>query len=183
MSRYRRAAVPGAAYFFTLTTYRREPLLTHAEVLAALRSAHRMVRTTRPFRVEAMVVLPDHLHAVWNLPPEDAEYAIRWSLIKRQVSQAARHLLHASQSASRHQRRELALWQRRYWEHRIRDEADYARHVDYIHYNPVKHGLVSEVAQWPYSSFHRFVRLGLHTPDWGGTAPSRAEGGDGEFGE
>jgi putative transposase len=160
MSRYRRPTVPGAAYFFTLATYRRQPLLTKSEVLAALRSAHRMVRTTRPFRVEAMVVLPDHLHAVWTLPLEDADYAIRWSLIKRHVSQAVRHLLRTSQSASRHQRREIALWQRRFWEHQIRDETDYARHVDYIHYNPVKHGLVSEVAEWTYSTFHRFVRIG-----------------------
>ncbi|MGH8523445.1 MAG: REP-associated tyrosine transposase, partial [Gammaproteobacteria bacterium] len=141
-------------------------LLTQAEVLTALRSAHRVVRATRPFRVEAMVVLPDHLHAVWSLPSGDADYSTRLSLLKRHVSQTVRHLLLASQSASRHKRRELALWQRRFWEHQIRDAGDYARHVDYVHYNPVKHGLVAEVRDWPYSTFHRYVRLGLYPNDW-----------------
>ncbi|MDQ3581795.1 MAG: transposase [Pseudomonadota bacterium] len=137
--------------FFTLNTYRRQVLLTQAEVLTALRSAHRVVRATRPFRVEAMVVLPDHLHAVWSLPSGDADYSTRLSLLKRHVSQTVRHLLLAGQSASRHKRRELALWQRRFWEHQIRDAGDYARHVD--HYNLVKHGLVAEVRDWPYWSF------------------------------
>jgi putative transposase len=115
MSRYRRAPIPGATYFFTLNTYRLQALLTHAEVLTALHSAHRVVRATHPFHVEAMVILPDNLHAVWSLPPEDAEYSTRLSLLKRHVSQRVRHLL----SASRHKRRELALWQRRFWEHQI----------------------------------------------------------------
>jgi putative transposase len=96
MSRYRRAPIPGATYFFTLNTYRWQALLTHGEVLQALRSAHRVVRATHPFRVDAMVVLPDHLHAVWSLPPEDADYSTRLSLLKRHVSQAVRHLLSAS---------------------------------------------------------------------------------------
>jgi REP element-mobilizing transposase RayT len=117
MSRYRRAPIPGATYFFTLNTYRRQALLTHAEVLTALHSAHRVVRATHPFRVEALVILPNHLHAVWSLPPEDTDYSTRLSLLKRHVSQMVRHLLSASQSASRHKRWELALWQRRFWEH------------------------------------------------------------------
>ncbi len=142
MSRYRRAPIPGGTYFFTLNTYRRQVLLTQAEVLTALRSAHRVVRATRPFRGEAMVVLPDH--PVWSLPSGDADYSTRLSLLKRHVSQTVRHLLLASQSASRHKRRELALWQRRFWEHQIRDAGDFARHVDYVHCNPVKHGLVAE---------------------------------------
>jgi len=104
-------------------------------------------------------------------------------LLKRHVSQAVRHLLRASQSASRHKRREIALWQRRFSEHRIRDDDDYARHVDYIHYNPVKHGLIPEVCEWPYSTFHRFVRLGLCPRDWAGSAQVPAECGDAEFGE
>jgi len=114
MSRYRRAPIPGGTYFFTLNTYRQQVLLTQAEVLTALHSAHRVVRATRPFRVDAMVVLPDHLHALWSLPSGDADYSTRLSLLKRHVSQTVRHLLLASQSASRHKRRELALWQRRF---------------------------------------------------------------------
>ena len=125
---------------------------------------------------------PDHLHTVWTLPPEDAEYAIRWSLLKGHF-QAVRHLLRASQSASRHDRREICLWQRRFWEHGIRDNADYARHIDYVHYNPVKHGLVAEVCEWPYSTFHRFVRMGLSPGDSAGNAQEPTESGDGDFGE
>jgi len=173
----------GRTYFFTLNTYRRQVLLTQAEVLTALRSAHRVVRATRPFRVEAMVVLPDHLHAVGSLPSGDADYSTHLSLLKRHVSQTVRHLLLASQSASRHKRRELALWQRRFWGHQIRDAGDYARHVDHVHYNPVKHGLVAEVRDWPYSRFHRYVRLGLYPNDWAGTAVARTQGGYGELNE
>ncbi len=148
--------------------------------MTALRSAHRAVRVRFPFRIDAMVVLPDHFHAVWTLPPEDADYSTRLSLLKRQVSQAVRHLLSPSQSASRHKRRELALWQRRFWEHQIRDEGDYARHVDYVHYNPVKHGLVAEVRAWPYSTFHRYVRLGVYPQDWAGGTLAETDGRYGE---
>jgi len=182
MSRYRRAPIAGGTYFFTLNTYRRQVLLTQPEVLTALRSPHRVVRATRPFRVEAMVVLPDHLHAVWSLPSGDADYSTR-ELAQTPRLPDARHLLLASQSASRHKRRELVLWQRRFWEHQIRDAGDYARHVDYVHYNPVKHGSVAEVRDWPYSTFHRYVRLGLYPNDWAGTAVARTQGGDGELNE
>jgi len=129
------------------------------------------------------VVLPDHLHALWTLPPGDADYAIRWSLIKRQVSQSSRHLIVQPQSASRSKRREIGFWQRRYWEHFIRDDADFERHVDYVHYNPVKHGLVEQVRDWHYSTFHRYVRLGMCPSDWaGGDAVVTGEG-YGEFAE
>ncbi len=180
MSRYRRARTPGATYFFTVNTYRRQRLLTDSEVLYALREATRLIRAEHPFQLDAMVVIADHLHAVWTLPPNDADYSIRWGLLKRYVSQRVRHRLQEPQSASRHMRGELGLWQRRFWEHQIRDEVDYARHVDYAHYNPVKHGLVRRVCDWPHSTFHRFVRLGLYPPDWAGGGVEDA--GD-EFGE
>jgi putative transposase len=137
-------------------------------VLRALRDAFHRVRAEHPFLLEAVVVLPDHMHAVWTLPAGDANYGKRWSLIKRYVSQASRHLTGQVVNASRDKRRELAFWQRRFWEHQIHDDADYARHVDYLHYNPVKHGLVSRVRDWPYSTFHPFVRFGIYPVDWAG---------------
>jgi putative transposase len=169
MSRYRRAPVAGATYFFTVNTYRRQKILTHPDALRALREAVRAVKQRLPFHVDALVVLPDHLHAVLTLPPEDGDFSSRLSLIKRQVAQSARHLVAEAQTASRVKRRELGFWQRRFWEHQIRDEADYARHIDYVHYNPVKHGLVTRVADWPYSTFHRDVRLGVYPPEWAGS--------------
>ena len=183
MPRYRRSHAPGTTYFFTVNTYRRQQLLTHPDVLATLRTSFRTVRAQHPFRIDALVVLPDHLHSLWTLPPGDADYAVRWSLIKRQVSQASRHLVDQSQSASRSKRREIGFWQRRYWEHLIRNELDFERHVDYVHYNPVKHGLVEHVRDWPYSSFHRYVRLGMCPIDWAGGETVEITSGYGEFDE
>ncbi len=178
MSYYRRSHAPGATWFFTVNTYRRQPILTHPDAITALRTALHSVREQHPFKIDAMVVMPDHLHAIWTLPPGDANFAIRWSLIKRQVSQAARHLVNQTQSASRVKRREINFWQRRYWEHQIRNDADFDRHVDYAHYNPVKHGHVERVIDWPYSTFQRYVRLGICPAEWAG-------GGElvGDFGE
>ena len=168
MSRYRRLHTPGTTWFFTVITHERQPLLTHPDTIAALRAAMRAVRGLHPFQIDAVVILPDHLHALWTLPPDDSDYALRWSKIKRSVSQAMRHLIERPQSESSVRRREIGFWQRRFWEHQIRDEDDFARHVDYVHYNPVKHGLVDCVRDWPYSSFHRYVRAGLCPIDWGG---------------
>src|SRR5215203_6183745 len=166
MVRYRRNFVPGGCYFFTLTLAdRRSSALVHE--IAALRAAFRRARRQRPFSIEAIVVLPDHLHAIWTLPPEDADYSGRWRLIKTLFSN---HVIAARGDTRRHRNGELALWQRRYWEHTIRSDDDFSRHVDYIHFNPVKHGLVSRVQDWPYSSFHRYVRQGLLPEDWGGDA-------------
>lgn len=124
MSRYRRARVEGATYFFTVVTYRRQPILTHADTLRALRQSLREVKTSRPVHLDALVLLPDHFHVVLTLPPEDADYAIRLSLIKRHIAQSARHLTKAPQTLSRVKRRKLGFWQRRFWEHRIRDDTD-----------------------------------------------------------
>ncbi|MBI3772502.1 MAG: transposase [Gammaproteobacteria bacterium] len=180
MSYYRRSRVPGTIYFFTVNTYRRQRILTHPEVINALRKALRSVRAQHPFRIDALVILPDHLHALWTLPPGDADYATRWSLIKRQVSQASRHLITHEQNDSQKKRREIGFWQRRYWEHQIRNDTDFTRHVDYAHYNPVKHGLVAQVRDWPHSTFHRYVRLEMCPLDWGGGDVITAGDGFGE---
>jgi REP-associated tyrosine transposase len=176
----RRAAVKGGTYFFTAATFQRRPLLTTDRVRAALRDAIQQVRATSPFTVEAWVLLPDHLHCIWTLPPDDTDFSRRWGMIKRLVSGCCAGDLASSVATtpSRVHRREAAFWQRRYWEHLIRDEDDFHRHVDYIHWNPVKHGLVQRAAQWPYSTFHRFVSDGVYAADWG-----IADSDHGNFGE
>lgn len=168
MSSYRRARDAGACYFFTLVSHQRHAVLTDAPVRAALRHAIEKVRMSHPFIIEGWVLLPDHLHCLWRLPEGDAAYGLRWSMIKRLTSQAVR--LPGTISLSRSLRRESCLWQRRFREHRIRDEDDYRRHMDYLHFNPVKHGLVGRVADWPWSSFHRLVKKGVYPADWGSDA-------------
>lgn len=162
--RYRRANIPGATYFFTVNLADRSSalLVDHIDVL---REVMRTVLQARPVEIVAMAVLPDHLHAIWRLPEGDADFSLRWSLIKAAFSRA----LPKSEAitASRERKRERGIWQRRYWEHLIRDEEDLERHVAYIHGNPVKHGYVTKAADWPYSSIHRYVKEGLASPDWG----------------
>ena len=167
MTRYRRNFVPGGSYFFTVNlAERRLRLLTeHVDIL---RAAFRVTRTRHPFTVNAVVVLPDHLHAIWTLPEGDADFALRWRLIKSSFSRGLPQGERISQS--RAGKGERGIWQRRYWEHTLRDDADFARHADYIHFNPVKHGLVTRVKDWRYSSFHRMVRLGTYPDDWAGDA-------------
>lgn len=131
--RYRRRRRAGATWFFTVVTYRRQPVLCQAEVLAILRSVLREKRQRRPFRIPAMVVLPDHLHCLWTLPADDSDFPLRWRRIKGETARRVAIIRGERQP----------LWQARYWEHMIRDDADFGRHVDYIHFNPVKHGLVS----------------------------------------
>lgn len=181
MPEYRRSNVAGGTYFFTLVTHQRKPLLLHPPVRAALREAIEYVRANRPFTVEAWVLLPDHLHCIWTLPAGDAGFSKRWGVIKQRVSSRCRaqSIVADDLSASKQHRREAGLWQRRYWEHLIRDEHDYRRHMDYIHWNPVKHGLVKQASEWPYSTFHRHVRDGLYPADWG----SAARANEGSYGE
>lgn len=176
MSNYHRAR-DGRLYFFTLTTEQRRPLLTQPELRSALRQAIEQVRQRYPFVIHAWVLLPEHLHCIWELSDDDGDYGRRWSMIKRHTSQQL--ALPTSVSLSRHLRRESGLWQRRFWEHQIRDQQDYQRHLDYVHWNPVKHGLVRQVVDWPWSSFHRLVRLGLYPADWGGCSVQD----EGRFGE
>jgi len=141
-----------------------------------LRSAFRTTRVERPFTIDAIVVLPDHVHTIMALPPHDADFSGRWRRIKSLFTRGA---VAAGTTAQRNRKGEYSLWQRRFWEHTIRDEDDFARHVDYIHFNPVKHGLVGRVRDWPYSSFHRYVQSGLLPEDWAGS--SHDDGGG--FGE
>ena len=169
MSHYRRAQQTGGTYFFTVVTYRRQPFLCDNDVRAALRNAIEQVRERRGFHIDAWVLLPDHLHCIWTLPKDDADFSTRWSRIKRHVTQRCgpRLLRPEWLTESKQSHRESTLWQRRFWEHVIRDEADYRAHVDYLHCNPVKHGYVKRVIDWPYSSFHRYVKEGVYEPDWG----------------
>lgn len=165
MPNYHRVHQPGGCYFFTVNCAERASNRLLVEHIDLLREAFRYVRTAWPFDIEAMVVLPDHLHCLMTLPEGDADYAVRLRLIKSHFS---RHVPKGEAlNASRAKRGERGVWQRRYWEHLIRDPDDWQRCVDYIHWNPVKHGLVYRVGDWPYSSFHRFVRDGRLPKDWG----------------
>jgi len=176
MTNYRRNFLSGGSFFFTMNLAERRLRLLTAHI-DLLRQAFRNVRRRHPFDIEAIVVLPDHLHAVWTLPEDDADFALRWRLIKTIFSRG----LPAGEriSASRAGKAERGIWQRRYWEHTLRDEKDFAWHVDYIHFNAVKHGHVKRVRDWPYSSFHRMVKLGIYPLDWAGDATDDA----GAFGE
>ena len=167
---YRRALVPGGTFFFTLVTERRRPVFAADDAVAVLRDAFRSVRRSRPFGIDAIVVMPDHLHCIWTLPPDDADFSTRWRLIKTCFTKHCPAALLHPPNAARLIKGEQAVWQHRYWEHQIRDETDFARHVDYIHYNPVKHGLARSPLDWPYSSFSRYVEAGVYAPDWGSAA-------------
>jgi REP-associated tyrosine transposase len=175
MPNYRRAFAPGASWFFTVNLLdRRSDLLTNR--IDALREATRWTQARHPFHIDAVVVLPDHIHTVWTLPPEDTDFSMRWRLIK---SHFAKSIPKGERlSRVRQARGERGIWQRRFWEHLIRDERDYGRHVEYCYINPVKHGLVDRVQDWPFSSFHRDVGVGLFPADWAGQAEAK-----GEFGE
>lgn len=162
--RYRRVYAANAAYFFTVNLADRSTQLL-TQHFDALRTAMRMVHQTHPFKTIALVVLPDHLHAIWQLPVGDAGYPMRWSLIKAGFSRAL-PILEAVPESRRH-KRERGIWQRRYWEHLIRDDTDLQRHVDYIHINPVKHGYVKLASEWPYSTLHRYIRNGWSSRNWG----------------
>jgi putative transposase len=164
MSKYRRVKAEAGVFFFTVVLADMSTNLLIEEI-ARLRRIYREVQSRRPFETIAICVLPDHIHAIWALPEHDADFSIRWSLIKSGFSRGVEAM---PRSKSKLLKREKGIWQRRYWEHAIRDDADLERHVDYIHFNPVKHGHVSRVVDWPHSSFHRFVERGLLVADWGG---------------
>jgi putative transposase len=176
MTDYRRNFVAGGSYFFTvnLTDRSSQRLVEH---MPLVRAAIRYARTRHPFTIDAIVVLPEHLHAVWTLPEGDSDYPLRWRLIKSAFSRALPET--ETVSPSRARKGERGIWQRRYWEHTIRDERDFAHHMDYIHFNPVKHGHVRCARDWPYSSFRRMVKLGVYPKDWGGDFDE----GDCDFGE
>lgn len=169
MPNYRRSHATGATYFFTVVTHQRRAFLCDDDVRRALRDAIDVVRATQPFTINAWVLMPDHIHTVWTLPENDADFGTRWGKIKRHVSQQCGERLHQEWclSASKIKRNESSLWQRRFWEHQVRDEADLERCIDYAYFNPVKHGLVKRAIDWKYSTFHRDVRRGIYAEDWG----------------
>jgi len=169
MSNYLRTNTPGACYFFTVVTFRRRNILTDDECRVWLRDAVVNTRKRYPFMIDAWVLLPDHIHCIWTLPENDSDFSVRWNGIKRRFTQSAKHRFHKPEwiNASKQKHREGAIWQRRFWEHQIRDDNDYQRHLDYIHYNPVKHGLVQSVKEWPHSTFHRYVNQGIYPSNWG----------------
>lgn len=162
MVMYRRNVVPGGTFFFTVTLRDRRArlLVDHIDLL---RAAYAGVKRQRPFRTDAVVVLPDHLHAIWTLPDGDGDFSGRWRAIKAGFVRA---LTRAGVATARNAKGEALVLQRRFWEHTLRDEADHAAHSDYIHYNPVKHGLVARPRDWPHSSVHRFIERGVYPADW-----------------
>ena len=163
MSEYRRSRVAGGTYFFTvgLLDRRRGLLVEH---IGLLRDVVRNERAQRPFHIDAWVVLPDHMHCVWTLPDGDSDYSTRWKNIKAAFSRALPRTEYLDKVRKRTGAR--GIWQRRFWEHTIRDDVDYAAHIDYVHLNPYKHGLVKHVHEWPYSSFHRYVDKGIYPLNW-----------------
>lgn len=155
MPNYVRAQVEGGTYFFTLASRNRAPVLVNENVRNALREAIAATQARWPFTVDAWVLLPDHLHCLWTLPDGDANFSKRWSTIKRLTTQAIGE----------------SVWQPRFWEHLIRDETDFQRHFDYVHWNPVKHQLAQRALDWPYSTFHRYLKQGIYTADWCDMSP------------
>jgi putative transposase len=172
MTDYRRYRLNGGTYFFTVNLAdRNRTLLT--EHIDTLREAFRGVKEAHPFEINDIVIMPEHLHTLWTLPDGDHDFSLRWRQVKSAFSREIAKEEHISKSRLRKQER--GIWQRRFWEHAIRDEKDFSRHVEYIHFNPVKHGYVQKVSDWPYSSFHQYVRMGILLEDWAGV-------GDCEFG-
>ena len=169
MPDFRRYHVAGGTFFFTVITARRARLFGDEEACRWLGECFREERQARPFRVEAIVLLPDHLHAIWTLPRGDSDYSTRWSAIKSAFTRRWLRAEGAEQAVPRGHRREgrRGVWQARFIEHTIRDEDDFIHHVEYIHYNPVKHGLVRCPRDWSWSSFHRHAKLGFYPIDWG----------------
>ncbi|MGH8497476.1 MAG: REP-associated tyrosine transposase [Methylococcales bacterium] len=159
MSNYRRVFIPGGVYFFTVVTYQRKAIFAMPENVDVLRIAYKRIMAEKLFTTDAIVVLPDHLHCIWRLPEGDADFPERWREIKKIVSKRI--------GIKRHDRNAMDLWQPRFFDHVLRNEEDWRGHVDYIHYNSVKHGLAASPAEWPYSSFHKAVAKGWHAENWG----------------
>lgn len=164
MRTYLRDHTSGGTWFFTVNLAERRGNAHLVDRIDALRAAFCLTQEDRPFAMPAWVVMPEHLHCIWRLPPGDDDYSTRWRLIKSRFSRAIAPT--ERRTKSRIAKRERGIWQRRYWEHLIRDDADLRAHIDYIHFNPVKHGYAPSAAAWPHSSFHRYVQAGLLPRDW-----------------
>lgn len=175
MSNYRRNRIPGGTYFFTVNLFDRQSRLL-VDHINEFREAVRITRQRRWFYIDAWVVLPEHLHCIWTLPPDDDNYPDRWRSIKKAFSKSISKTEYLSDI--RIKRHERGIWQRRFWEHTITDELDYVAHMDYIHYNPVKHGWVKTVKEWPYSTFHQMVKKGIYPLDWANSNLPVIKGGE-----
>ncbi len=173
MPEYIRLYEPGATYFFTVVTHRRRHILTTEEGAECLREAWRIVTERFPFETQALCVLPDHVHCLWKLPPDDCDFSTRWRRIKTEFSRRYGRLRNrtSSRSLSRKKRGETGFWQRRFWEHKVRNEDEFARLFDYVHFNPVKHEYTQWPEDWAWSTFHKYVRRGWYDVDWGREGP------------
>jgi putative transposase len=169
---YRRSRAAGGTFFFTVNLYDRQSavLIDHVD---AFRAIVREVKDKHPFRIDAMVVLPEHWHAVWTMPVDDVDYAKRIRLIKGQFT---KHLVQIGVPITRNARGEYNVWQQRYWEHTIRDDRDFENHINYVHINPVKHGYVQRASDWPHSTIHLFIERGILSVDWATSAHERDYG-------
>jgi putative transposase len=173
--RYRRAKLAGGSYFFTINLAERSRVL-RVDTIEILRNVVRAVRKNHPFDILAWVVLPDHLHAIWELPESDSDCATRWMLIKSGFSRGIPKGEWVRES--RRKKGERGLWQRRFWEHLITGDGDLQRHMDYVHFNPVKHGYAKRAADWPYSSINRAIRRGWMSEDWAVDVDVSVEAGE-----
>jgi putative transposase len=169
MPEYRRARLRGGTFFFTVVTYRRYPIFGEQAAIDLLNRCFKLVMTEYPCKMDAVVILPDHLHCIWTLPDSDLDFSTRWKRLKARFTRDYSGSRAGDISESMHRKKERGIWQRRFWEHKIRDQEDFNRHCDYIHYNPVKHGLVSLPIEWNYSSFRSFVERGFYSEGWGHT--------------
>ena len=169
MPEYRRAKIAGGTYFFTVVTYKRRPFFIDETCRRILNASFMDVMERFPFTMDAICLLPDHLHCIWTLPDGDSNYSLRWSEIKKDFSQRYKNVFGHQDglSISQEKRQEAGIRQRRFWEHMIRDNDEFNCHVEYIHFTPVKHGLVKQVKDWEWSSFHRYVKEGFVDEDWG----------------
>ena len=172
MPNYRRTYLQGGTCFFTVVCYDRQSFLKEEAAIKLLRHCFIQTMNKYPFKVDAMVILPDHLHTIWTLPDDDCDYSTKWKIIKATFSRHYNVHDTGNISESMLRKKEKGIWQRRFWEHLIGDQEDFNRHCDYIHYNPVKHGLVKLPLDWKFSSFRKFVEKGIYPHDWG-QSPTR----------
>ena len=169
LMKYRRSRTKGATYFFTVLTYKRKRILCKTDNVKIIKEAFRHVALQRPFLVDAFVMLPDHIHCIWTLPDDDNDFSTRWRLIKGYFTRRCDKKYRDEQSDNMQKKCLQGIWQQRFWEHTIRSDRDFAAHVDYIHYNPVKHGLVKKPRDWEHSTFNKYVKAGVYDINWGTT--------------
>ncbi len=165
--RYRRARAKGGTYFFTVVTHNREHILAEPEHAQLLRQSINHIMNNHPFKIDAFILLPDHLHCIWTLPDGDEDFSTRWRLIKGTFTRQCSDKYKRMATQNRMHKNEQMIWQRRFWEHQIIDDNDFKNHIDYIHYNPVKHQYADSPKDWIYSSFHKYVSEGKYNKNWG----------------